>query len=309
MTLPAKLRIGVRSGRLAAALAHEVQQALEQAHPHVEVEIVRISGAGDHVHDGPARAGGFTHELDRALQGGRIDAALHDLADVPLVRPDAIALVAVPRRRHPFDVLLTRDGRILDELEGGDRIGASTAVRRAQMLAYREDLKAVPVRGNLDTHLQQLEAGDFEGLVMAATDAERLGWYDRVSEIFTTEVCVPTPGQGALGIEVLAERKDVGQALRCLDDPASHGAVIAERAWLHELGDHDDLPAGALANAQDGHLVMEAVVVSPDGLEVVRDEAEGPAASAEALGAKLAVRMLERGAADIVEALLGEETE
>lgn len=309
MTLPAKLRIGVRSGRLAAALAHEVQKALEQAHPHVQVEIVKIGAGGDHVHDGPPRSGGFTHDLDRALTSGKIDAALHDLADVPLARPDAIALVAVPRRRHPFDVLLTADGRILDELEAGDRIGASTAARRAQMLAYREDLKAVSVRGSLDTHLQQLEAGEFEGLVMAATDAERLGWYDRVSEIFTTEVCIPTPGQGALGLETLADRKDVLQALKSLDDTDSHRAVIAERAWLRELGEHDELAAGVLANVQEGHMVMEAVVVSGDGLEVVRDEAEGPAASAEALGAKLAARMLERGAREIVEALLGEETE
>ena len=309
MSLPTKMRIGVRSGRLAAALAHEVQQALEQAHPHLAVEIVRVAGTGDHVHDAPPRAGGFTHELDRALTAGKIDAALHDLPDVPLVRPDAFALAVVPRRRHPFDVLLTRDGRILDELEEGDRIGASSASRRAQMLAYREDLRAVPARGNLDTHLQQLEAGDFEGLVMAATDAERLGWYDRVTEIFTTEVCTPTPGQGALAIEALAERKEILLALKCLDDPAAHQAVVAERAWLSELGEHDDLPAGALANVIDGRLVMEAVIVSPDGIEVVRDEAEGPAASAEAVGGKLAVRMLERGARDILQAMFGEELE
>ena len=309
MTLPNKLRIGVRSGRLAAALAHEVQHALEQAHPAMEVEIVKIGAGGDHVHDGAARPMSFTQELDRALDAGKIDAALHDLPDLPLVRSDRIAIAAVPRRRHPFDVLLTADGRILDELEEGDRVGASTAGRRAQVLAYREDLKAVPVRGNLDTHLQQLEAGEFEGLVMAATDAERLGWYDRVSEIFTTEVCVPTPGQGALAVEALAERKDVSQALKCLDDPDSHRAVVAERAWLQELGEHSDLPAGALANVQEGQMVMEAVVVSADGLEIVRDEAEGPANSAEALGAKLAVRMLERGAREIVEAVFGEESE
>ncbi|HET9325247.1 MAG TPA: hydroxymethylbilane synthase [Candidatus Eisenbacteria bacterium] len=309
MTLPAKLRIGVRSGRLAAALAHEVQHALEQAHPSLEVEIVRVAGSGDHVHDAPPRAGGFTSELDRALTTGKIDAALHDLPDVPRVRPDAIVLAAVPRRRHPFDVLLTKDGRILDELDGGERIGASSAARRSQMLAYREDLRAVSARGNLETHLQQLENGDFEGLVMAATDAERLGWYERVSEIFTTEVCVPEVGQGALALEVLADRKDVISAVRSLNDASSHGAVIAERAWLSELGDHEDFPGGALANVVDGRLVIEAVVVSLDGLEVVRDEAEGPAASAEAIGAKLAVRMLERGAHEILEALAGEETE
>src|SRR5262249_8682185 len=163
----------------------------------------------------------------------------------------------------------------LDELEEGDRVGASTAGRRAQMLAYREDLKAVPVRGNLDTHLQQLEAGEFEGLVMAATDAERLGRGGRGRAAFATGVCSADPREGAMALEGRAERKDVLQALKCLDDTDSHRAVVAERAWLHELGEHDDLPAGALANVQEGQMVMEAVVVSGDGLEIVRDEAEG----------------------------------
>ncbi|HEY3217423.1 MAG TPA: hydroxymethylbilane synthase [Candidatus Eisenbacteria bacterium] len=306
MTLPAKLRIGVRTGRLAAALAHEVQESLERAHPHLRVELVRISGAGDHVHDGPARSAAFTRDLDQALAGGRVDAALHDLQDLPPGRPQGFTLVAVPRRRHPFDVLLTRDGRILDELEAGERIGASSVARRAQMLAYRDDLKAVPATGSLESHWQQLEDQTFEGLVMAATDAERLGWHDRVSEIFTTEVCIPFPGQGALAVEALAEHKEVLAALKCLEDAASRDAVTAERAFRNELGGHDDLPAGALANVVDGRLVMEAVVVSPDGMEVVRDEIEGPASQAEVLGAKLAVRMMERGAQEIIEAVSGE---
>jgi hydroxymethylbilane synthase len=255
------------------------------------------------VHDGPATGPAFTRDLDAALAQGKVDAALHDLPDLPLVRLDAYVLAAVPRRRHPFEVFLTRDGRILDELDERERVAGSTALRRAQILAYREDLRVVGAKGSLETHWKQLEDGQFEGLVMAATDAERLGWHERVSEIFTTEVCIPTPGQGALGLEVLASRKDVMSALKALDDPDSHRAVRAERAWLNELGGGDDLPAGALARIEDNHLVMEAVVVSPDGLEVVRDEVEGPAGQAETLGVKLAVRMLERGAREIVEAV------
>lgn len=303
MTLPGKLRIGVRANRLALALADEVVDALRGAHPNLEVELVKVAGSGDHVHDGPGTGAGFTKDLDTALAQGKVDAALHDLPDLPLVRLDAYALVAVPRRRHPFEVFLTRDGRILDELDERERVAGSTTLRRAQMLAYREDLRTVPARGSLETHWKQLEDGQFEGLVMAATDAERLGWHDRVSEIFTTEVCIPAPGQGALGLEALVSRKDVFAALKALDDPDAHRAVLAERAWLNELGGGDDLPAGALARIEQGHLVMEAVVVSPDGLEIVRDEVEGPAAQAETLGVKLAVRMLERGAREIVEAV------
>jgi hydroxymethylbilane synthase len=307
MTLPSKLRIGVRANRLALTLAGEVVDALRGAHPSLEVELVKVAGSGDHVHDGPATGPAFTRDLDAALAQGKVDAALHDLPDLPLVRLDAYVLVAVPRRRHPFEVFLTRDGRILDELDERERVAGSTALRRAQMMAYREDLRVVSAKGSLETHWKQLEDGQFEGLVMAATDAERLGWHDRVSEIFTTEVCIPTPGQGALGLEALASRKDVLAALRTLDDPDSHRAVCAERAWLDELGGGDDLPAGALARIESNHLVMEAVVVSPDGLEIVRDEVEGPAAQAETLGVKLAVRMLERGAREIVEAVPDEQ--
>jgi len=303
MTLPSKLRIGVRANRLALVLADEVVDALRGPHPHLEVELVKIAGSGDHVHDGSSSGPAFTRDLDAALVQGKVDAALHDLPDLPLVRHDAHVLAAVPRRRHPFEVFLTRDGRILDELEARERVAGSTVLRRAQMLAYRDDLKVVGAKGSLETHWKQLEEGAFEGLVMAATDAERLGWHDRVSEIFTTEVCIPTPGQGALGLEVLVSRKDVLAAVKCIDDPDAHRAVVAERAWLNELGGGDDLPAGALANIVDGRLVMEAVVVSPDGLEVVREEIEGPAAQAETLGVKLAVRMLERGAREIVEAV------
>ena len=307
MSLPGKLRIGVRANRLALRLADEVVDALKSAHPSLEVELVKVAGSGDHVHDGPAAGPAFTRDLDAALGSGRVDAALHDMPDLPLVRLDSYVLAAVPRRRHPFEVFLTRDGRILDELDDRERVAGSTALRRAQMLAYREDLRAVVARGSLETHWKQLEEGQFEGLVMAATDAERLGWHDRVSEIFTTEVCIPTPGQGALGLEALGSRKDVLAALRSLDDPDSHQAVAAERAWLNELGGGDDLPAGALARIEKGHLVMEAVVVSPDGLEVVRDEIEGPAGQAETLGVKLATRMLERGAREIVEAVPDEQ--
>ncbi|MBI1796831.1 MAG: hydroxymethylbilane synthase [Candidatus Eisenbacteria bacterium] len=306
MTLPTRLRIGVRANRLALALADEIVDALQTTHPSLTVELVKIAGSGDHVHDGPAAGAAFTRELDAALADGRVDAALHDMPDLPLVRLDSYVLAAVPRRRHPFEVFVTADGRILDELDEGERVGASTALRRAQVLAYREDLKVVGARGGLETHWNQITERQFEGLVMAATDAERLGWHDRVSEIFTTEVCVPAPGQGAIALEALVSRKDVLAALKTLDDPDSHRAVVAERAWLNELGGGDDLPAGALANAVDGRLVMEAVLVSADGLEIVRDEIEGPIAQAETLGVKLAVRMLERGGQEIVEASAGE---
>ncbi len=303
MSSTPRLRIGVHAGRLAASLADEVTGALHQAHPHLEVECVKVGQPGDHANDRARAVAGFTAELDAALREGRIDAALHDLLDLPAVRPDAFTLAAVPRRKHPFDVLFTADGRILDELDERERVAAATTSRRAQMLAYREDIRAVPVKGALETQMRALKEGAFEALVMAMIDAERLGMQGDVSEIFTTEVCVPYPGQGALGLEALSVRKDVLAALKAIDDASSHAAVVAERAWLAELGDDPDLPVGALANVVDKRLVMEAVVLSPDGLEVIRDEVEGPVASAEALGAKLAARMLASGAEDVLAAL------
>jgi hydroxymethylbilane synthase len=296
----------VRAGRLAQIIAEEVADALKQAHAGLEVEVVKVASSGDHVHDRAKPLPGFTRDLDLALAEGRVDVAVHDLTDLPAVRPDSFVLVAVPRRRHPFDVLLTKDGRILDELDEKERVAASSQCRRAQLAAYRPDLRVVPVRGGIETQLKQLEDGEYEGLVMAATDAERLGLHDMVSEIFTTEVCVPWPGQGALALEVMASRSDILPLVQQIDDAGSHSAVTAERAWLNELGDDDDLPAGALANAVDRELVMEAVVASPDGQEIVRDEIEGPIKSAEALGAKLATRMIDRGAEEILSAARGD---
>ena len=301
----ARIRLGVHAGLLALSEAEEVRDALKQAHGHLEVEIVRLGATGDHVHD-RARGGHFTSELDAALREGRVDVALHDMPDLPAVRPDAFTLAAVPRRRHPFDVLLTADGRILDELDENERVAASSIGRRAQILLYRPDLRVVPTRGGLEAHRQALEAGQYEGLVMAATDAERLDWHEHVSEIFTTEVCVPYPGQGALGLEVLASRADVRTLVSVLDDRSAHAAVVAERAWLAELGDDDDLPVGCLANAVDGQLLMEAVVLSADGSESLQDQIEGLVKSAEALGAKLAVRMLDHGAEDLLAAVRGD---
>jgi hydroxymethylbilane synthase len=306
MTHATRLRLGVHAGRLAQAIAEEVEDALKQAHASLQIEIVKMPAAGDHVHDGARGGRGFTGELDQALTDGRIDIAIHDLPDLPSVRPDAFVLGAVPKRRHPFDVILTTDGRILDELDEHERVAASTLSRRAQILAYRPDLRVVPAPGTLEAHVQQLEAGAYEGLVMAATDAERLGLHDRVSEIFTTEVCVPWPGQGAIAIEALASRADVLQLLTAIDDGASRAAVVAERAWLSELGDDDDMPAGALANVVEKELVMEAIVVSRDGIEVLRDDIDGPMKSAEALGAKLATRMIDRGASEILAATRGD---
>jgi hydroxymethylbilane synthase len=306
MTQTVRLRLGVRTGRLAQAIADEVAESLKQAHAHLAIEVVRIATTGDHVHDRPRATPDFTRELDDALVEGKIDLAVHDLPDLPAIRPDAIVLAAVPRRRHPFDVLLTRDGRILDELEEKERVAASTLSRRAQLVAYRSDLRIVPAKGGLEAHVRQLEDGDFEGLVIAATDAERLGLHDQVSEIFTTEVCVPWPGQGSLALEALASRHDVLALLEAIDDAGSRAAAVAERAWLSELGDDDDLPVGALANAVGRDLVMEAVIVSPDGSEVVREEIEGPLKSAEALGAKLATRMIDRGAEEILASARGD---
>ncbi len=306
MTQAARLRLGVRTGRLAQVIGEEVAEALKNAHSQLEIEIVKIASTGDHVHDRMRSSANFTRELDDALTGGKVDVTIHDLPDLPAIRPDKFALAAVPRRRHPFDVLLTMDGRILDELEEDERVAASTLSRRAQLVVYRGDLRVMPVRGGIEAHVKQLEDGAFEGLVMAATDAERLGLHDQVSEIFTTEVCVPWPGQGSLALEALADNTSVLKLLEAIDDAGARGAAVAERAWLAELGDDDDLPAGALANVIDKDLVMEAVVVSPDGMEVIREEIDGPARSAEALGAKLATRMIDRGAEEILAAARGD---
>ncbi len=299
-----QLRLGTRGSALALAQADVVAAALTAAHPSLEVVIEKVVTGGDRDLDRPLHQlggkGVFTKELDDALLEGRIDAAVHSLKDVPTELPGGLVLAAIGRRAHPFDVLLTLDGRILDELEAGEKVGTSSLRRKAQLLLYNPDLQVVDIRGNLETRWKKLEAGAVDALCLAAAGLERLGWQDRVSEILTQEIMVPAVGQGFLGLVAREGDAKTARLIEAYEDADARVAAECERGFLAALGGGCQVPAGALAQAIGGQVVIEGIIASPDGIHVYRDDHQGRRGSAAAIGKRLAVDLLDQGGDRIV---------
>ena len=291
MTKP-KIKIGVRDNRLGRILGEQVIALLA---PHLNgatclvVPVPDPSGRG-HAHRWPGQA------LEHALAEGTIDIAVQNMKDVPPDPPSSIVLAAITERFTPFDVLIARDGTIVDELPEGSAISAHTPIRRAQLLHYRDDLSIMDFSGSLEERMRKLELGEVDGLVVSASAVEHMGYQDRVTEVFTTEVVVPAPGQGALGIEVAKASKDLLKAVKHLDDPVARVEIEAERAFQREITTDPSVPVGALAKLDGSSLCLEGVIADREGLKIYRDQEEGKSGDEEQIGARLARRLLLDGA-------------
>jgi hydroxymethylbilane synthase len=289
-----KIRVGVRDNRLGRILG---EQVLELLRPHLGSAVLSIVPVGNSSGRGHAHALKWPGQaLERALAEGEIDVAVQNMKDVSPDPPSAITLAAVTERFTPFDVLIARDGTIVDELPEGSAISAHTPLRRAQLLHYRDDLSILDFSGTLEERMRKLEMGEVDGLVVSASAVEHMGYQDRVTEVFTTEVVVPAPGQGALGIQVARASKDLLKAVKHLDDPIARVEIEAERAFQREVTSDPSVPVGALAKLDGSHLRLEGVIADRDGLKVYRDEEEGKAGDEEQIGARLARRLLLDGA-------------
>jgi hydroxymethylbilane synthase len=295
------LVIASRGSQLALWQAHWVQGQLASLGHESRIETIKTTG--DKITDVPLAKVGtkglFTKEIEEALLDGRADLAVHSLKDLPTELPAGLVLAAVPPREDPRDAIV---GRRLADLPSGARIGTSSLRRSAQLRKLRPDLVIESVRGNLDTRLRKLDEGQYDAIVLAAAGMRRLGWADRIAETLGPDVMCSAVGQGALAIET----RETGagyDAVRALDDPTTHAAVLAERGVLGSLGGGCQVPIGAHATIENGRLSLLGVVAAPDGSEVIRAEAEGPAEDAEALGRALGAALLERGAKRILEAV------
>jgi hydroxymethylbilane synthase len=274
MTKP--IRIGTRGSPLALAQAHMVAGAL-RASAGLEIEIVPIVTTGDVIQDRAlAEVGGkalWTKELDRALVEGRTDLSVHSMKDVETLRPAALAIAAMLERADTRDRLIGADS--IAALPEGARVGTSSPRRTAQLLARRPDLKCAIIRGNVQTRLAKIEAGAFDATLLAAAGLDRLGL-----TLGAPLDLLPAPAQGAIGVEILAERDDLRDLLGAIDHAPTHAAVTAERAFLAALGGDCHSAVAALAEG----LAVTAEILSADGREVHRGEG-APAA--------LAARLLE----------------
>jgi hydroxymethylbilane synthase len=298
----ARIRIATRRSRLARWQTDHIADRLRAAHPGLEVEIIEVVTKGDQVRDRALSAIGerglFTRELERVLLAGRADIAVHSLKDMETTLPAGLDLLAIPERADPRDALVSRGGAGLRELPAGALVGTSSIRRRAQILAVRRDLRFDDLRGNVPTRLEKLAAGDggLDAIVLARAGLERLGFFDRVTEVIAPEVILPAVGQGALGIEGPAADERVRALLASLEHAPTRLAVTAERAFLRRLHGGCQVPAGALARVDGDSIAIEGVVCALDGASLYRERASGPAADPEALGAGLAATLLARGA-------------
>jgi hydroxymethylbilane synthase len=291
-----KLRIGTRRSRLALAQAGDVADRLGALG--VEAEIVPMVTSGDRGLPAEGRPAGvkglFVAEIVRALQDAEVDVAVHSAKDLPARDPEGVVVGAVPDRAAPFDVMITRDA----ELREGATVGTSSIRRRAQLLRSRPGLRVTDLRGNVDTRLAKLERGEVDALVLAAAGLARLGLAPPNAIPLPLEEMVPAPGQGALAVQVRADDGVTLDAVRRIEHARSRLAFDAERALVVRLGGDCSLPLGAYAEEREEGVRLLAVVVRPDGSDIVWAQAE--AADPSDVAAEVAETLLAGGAGAIL---------
>lgn len=288
----APLRIGVRATRLGRSLGERIAEQLRAHLGGTEVTQVAIEGDGRGAWPGAA--------LTRAVLRGDVDLAVQNAKEMEPELPSGVVLAAVAERVTPFDVLIASDEMILDELPEGASISAHTPIRRAQLRRYRDDIRLLDVAGSLDERMRLLDSADVDGIVVSASAVEHLGFQDRVTEIFTTEVLLPGPGQGACAVLARSGSRDVLRAVKHLDHPEARAELVCERAFLHALEAELSVAVGALASIEDGIIRLDGAVVDASGGKMVRGAEEGEVGHEEAIGTRLARRLLGEGARRIV---------
>jgi len=304
---PTKLVIASRESRLALWQAEHVRAALQKYYPACDVSILGMTTRGDQILDRPlAKVGGkglFVKELETALLDRSADIAVHSMKDVPMVLEPEFALVAIGPREVPYDAFISNKYERVEDLPPGAVVGTSSLRREAQLRARYPYLAVASLRGNLDTRLRKPDEGQYDAIILAAAGLTRLGLKARSSSTSPAAVSVPAAGQGALGIEALANRPEVAAWIAPLNDPATAACVRAERAVSRALAGSCEVPLGAYGEFDNGTLRLRGLVATPDGTRIARAEHRGPANDPEALGLKLVDDLRAQGANEILAAL------
>jgi hydroxymethylbilane synthase len=301
------LIIATRESALALWQAHYIRDRLMALHPGLKVELLGMTTQGDRILDVTLnKIGGkglFVKELEQALQDGHADLAVHSLKDVPMVLPDGFALAAIGEREDPRDAFVSNQYRQLSELPPGAVVGTSSLRRESQLRARYPHLDIQPLRGNVNTRLRKLDEGQYAAIILAAAGLKRLGFEERIAAVLEPEQSLPAAGQGALGIEIRADRKDLEPLLAPLHHPETAACVRAEREVSRQLGGSCQVPLGAYAVMREGALYLRGFVASPNGKTFLHAEATGNPGNPEALGQQLANTLREQGADAILSAL------
>ncbi len=294
--------VGTRGSALAQWQTNYVLAALQRVAPQLrfETRVIQTTGDKDRTRS-IAELGGlgvFTKELEDALLRREIDLAVHSLKDVPTATRAGLKIAAVLERADARDALVSRHGVGLHQLPRGARIGTASARRSSQVLAQRPDAQIVPLRGNVDTRLNKAQSVEYDAIVLAVAGIERLGRAAEITEYLDVEIMLPDPGQGALAVEIRAD--DDFPWLALIHHVPTGAAVTAERAFLRALGGGCRMPLAAYAEWREGALYLRGLVAAEDGSRVIRGALTGDSTRAEELGAQLAQKVLEQGAAELL---------
>lgn len=294
------LRIATRESALALWQAEHVRARLNRLHPGLKVELVPMTTRGDKILDSPlAKVGGkglFVKELEQAMLDNRADIAVHSMKDVPVDFPAGLALAVILEREDPRDAFVSNAFATLDELPQGSRVGTSSLRRQCQLHGLRPDLEILDLRGNVNTRLAKLDAGNYDAIILACAGLKRLGFVERVRQELGPETLLPAIGQGAIGIECRSDDVRVNSLIAPLGDAPATTRVNCERAMNARLMGGCQVPIAGFAELDNTLLRLRGLVGSPDGTQIVRGEIQGDPGQADTLGVNLADDLLSRGA-------------
>ena len=299
-----KIIIGTRASRLALWQAEFIADKLKKVFS--EVELVKIQTKGDKILDSPlAKIGGkglFTKEIENQLAAGKIDLAVHSLKDVPNELDKNFKIAAITQRENPFDAFVSEKFSTLEDLPKNSVVGTSSLRRAAQILKIRPDLKIENLRGNVETRLKKLDAGNFDAIILAAAGLIRLGYSSRIKQIL--DKIIPAAGQGALAIEIRADDFETAEKLKFLNDEKTFAAVKVERDFLKKVGGSCQIPVGIFAQVEDKKILARAIISSVDGKNFVEDKKIDSLENLEGFGETFAENLLNRGGKKILSEIL-----
>ncbi|WP_411835903.1 hydroxymethylbilane synthase [Pseudomonas chlororaphis subsp. aurantiaca] len=305
-----EIRIATRKSALALWQAEHVKARLEAAHPGLIVTLVPMVSRGDKLLDSPlSKIGGkglFVKELETALLENEADIAVHSMKDVPMDFPEGLGLFCICEREDPRDAFVSNTYSSLDELPAGSVVGTSSLRRQAQLLARRPDLQIRFLRGNVNTRLAKLDAGEYDAIILAAAGLIRLGFEDRISSSISVDDSLPAGGQGAVGIECRTADSEIHKLLAPLHHADTADRVTAERALNKHLNGGCQVPIACYAVLEGDQLWLRGLVGEPSGGVLLSAEARAPRSAAAALGVQVAEDLLAQGADDILRAVYGE---
>ena len=310
MRSPERLVIASRESRLALWQAEHVRAALQQLYPQCAVSVLGLTTRGDQILDRSlAKVGGkglFVKELEQALLDGRADLAVHSMKDVPADLAPEFTLAVTMKREDPRDAFVSSTYAGLADMPAGSVVGTSSLRREAQIRKRYPHLQIQPLRGNLDTRLRKLDAGDYGAIVLAAAGLKRLGLTERIRNVLTPSESLPAAGQGALAIEIAAGREELREWLAPLGDAETTACVLAERTVSRDLGGSCTVPLAAYAVIEAGQLRLRACIAQVDGSGMLEAELTGKPEEAESLGRRAADQLRAGGADKIIAALQGQ---